>query len=618
MALPIIENPLYGLIQLETAAWSSPFTWIDRTADLAGGFNYSEGGRLSTAGQAQVEVGTLNATFSDAATIPAIGDLVRLRRYGTTEYAFTGYVQDVSQRIVFDQSVSFNTPITLTTINCLDWVGYISQFQAVGVGGVQFIGGADITDSSYLARERTAALNKIIDPAYTTLLIKGSLFTGGREVGDTDFVGSFTEHLNLLASSTLFDWRGNHTIPTNKTTGRTSLVQFDQLTVNANQLTFTDEVGTAGQLHYVEIDRLNSTQNVANNIVINNRTRFNVPDLEITRIGGFNEENYMVINNSNVVGVAVDSTENMSDASSITTYGIRQSVVESNISMTPASAGSFNLIINPSMEYSDDGYTGSTNAKVRRRQPLQDANPFAAYSGLWAMRLRQSTAAANNAVFFSGGEADGIPVVAGTTYYIKGYAARGTVSRTDMISSMRIDWLDDNEANIGNTTTANTTLTTANTWYLVSGSGVAPAGAVRATIRMSFARSGGGNITVGDRMWSDALLLSKTTDTYFDGDTAQNATNAFIWTGGVGASPSYKLINNVDTLGTDLLARYSSTSIKTTRIRWNAQEDLSQVSKLVVGQYINVRFNGVTNTRIIIGIDGNVDSDRYMIDYYLR
>lgn len=47
MTLPIIEEPLYGLIQLETATWSSPFTWVDRTADLAGGFSYNEGGRVA-------------------------------------------------------------------------------------------------------------------------------------------------------------------------------------------------------------------------------------------------------------------------------------------------------------------------------------------------------------------------------------------------------------------------------------------------------------------------------------------------------------------------------------------------------------------------------------------
>ncbi len=97
MALPIIEEPLYGQVTFETAAWASTFTWVDRTADLVQGVNYAQGGRVGLPGFSQTDVGTLNATFKDLATPPLVGDLVRLRRTGTTEYAFIGYVQDVSQ-----------------------------------------------------------------------------------------------------------------------------------------------------------------------------------------------------------------------------------------------------------------------------------------------------------------------------------------------------------------------------------------------------------------------------------------------------------------------------------------------------------------------------------------
>jgi hypothetical protein len=547
-----------------------------------------------------------------------VGNLVRISFSAFSGYAFVGYVQDVSQRVVFDQSVSFTTPITLTTINCLDWVGYISQFQAVGVGGSDYLSGTDITTSSYAARDRIGALNKIIDSSNNTKLINASFFTTLAEVGDTDFVGSFAQHLDLLASTLNLTWRGEHRLPSNVTNGRDDLVAFDPSSVFLNETTFTDAVGTAGQLHYTEIDLQNSTSNVANSVVVNNRSRFHVSDPEVTRIGGFNEENYMIINSQNVVGVAIDGVQEASDATSITTYGIRQTVIDTNVAMPVSSSGSFNLIVNPSVEYSDDGYSGIANAKVRRRQPSQDANPFAAYNGLWAMRCRQSTAAASTRINFSGGEADGIPVVGGTTYYIKGYAARGTVSRTDMISSMTIEWFNDDEASISTSTTANTTLTTANTWYLVSGSAAAPATAVRATIRMSFARSGAGNITVGDRLWGDAFMFSKTTDGYFDGDTPWDATNAYAWTGGVGSSPSYKLLNRVDNVASTLLGTFANTSMRITRIRWNAQESLSAIPKLVVGQKIYVVYKGTTTSHKIVGIDGNIDPSRYMIDYYLQ
>jgi hypothetical protein len=617
MTLPIIEQPLYGEILIETSPWSTPFVWTDRTSNLVSGLNYSEGGRVGTPGSSSVDVGTLNATFKNLSTVPVVGNLVRISFSKFAGYAFTGYVQDVSQRIVFDNSVSLTTPITLTTIFCSDWVGYVSQFQAIGAGGF-LADGTLITNSDYEWESRVIALNRIIDSSGSTVLIEGVTANDGYNLGDTDFVGSLSEHLDLMTRTNPDSfWYGQHNLPTNKTTGRTHLVRVDDsTTVVSSGKTFTDVSGSAGQLHYTEIDFENSSQNVANTIVVNNASRLHIGDAEVTRIGGFNEENYVVVNKSNVVGILDQTTHARTDATSITTYGIRQADFETNATVSTSTV--FNLVINPSMEYDDNGYSGIANAKVRRRQPSQDANSFSAYIGLWAMRARQSTAAASTRITFSGGEADGIPVVAGTTYYVKGYAARGTISRTDMISSMTIEWFNDDEASISTSTTANTTLTTANTWYLVSGSAAAPANAVRATVRMSFARSGGGNISVGDRLWGDAFMLSKSSDSYFDGDVATNNSNIYGWTGGVGASPSFKTTNIVDQLSQQFVNIYSTTSMRATRIRWNAQESLSAIPSLTVGKTISLVYKATTTTYRIIGIDATVDPERYMIDYYLQ
>jgi len=616
MALPIIEQPLYGEMLIETAAWTTPFTWVNRTANLVAGIRYSEGGRPGTPGQTTTDVGTLTATFSNLSTVPVVGNLVRISFSKFAGYAFTGYIQDVSQRIVFDNSVSLNTPITLTTIMCSDWVGYISQFQAVGAGGF-LADGTPITVSDYEWESRVVALNRIIDSSGSTVLIQGVTDNDGYNLGDTDLVGSLSEHLDFMATTNPDSfWYGQHNLPTNKTTGRTHLVRVDDsTTIQSSGKTFTDVAGSSGQLHYVEIDFENSSQNVANTIVVNNTSRLHIGDAEVTRIGGFNEENYVVVNKSNVVGILDQTTHTRTDATSITTYGIRQAQFDTNATVSTGTV--FNLITNPSMEYSDDGYSGIANAKVRRRQPSQDANPFAAYVGLWAMRARQSTAAANTRIQFSGGEADGIPVVAGTTYYFKGYGARGTVSRTDMRASMTVDWFNDDETSISTSSTGDVNLTTANTWYLLSSSATAPAGAVRATLRMTFSRTGGGNITVGDRLWADAFMLSKSSDSYFDGDVATNNSNIYGWTGGVGASPSFKTTNIVDQLSQQFVNLYSTTSMRATRIRWNAQEQLSAIPALSVGKTISLVYKGTTTTYRIIGIDGNVDPERYMIDYYL-
>jgi hypothetical protein len=617
MTLPIIEQPLYGEMLFETSPWATPFVWTDRTADLVSGLNYSQGGRVGAPGSSTVDVGTLNATLKNLASVPAVGALVRISFSKFAGYAFVGYVQDVSQRIVFDNSISLSTPVTLTTLNCVDWVGYIGQFQAVGAGGANSTTGVPETTSFYDFARRVAALNLIIDPTNATKIINPQSDSSGLKMGDTDYVGSFKEHLDLIAMSSQAFWFAQNILPTNTTTGRTGLVQIRQSLV-ASGKTFTDLAGSAGQLHYTEIDIENSTQNIANSIVVNNRTRIHIADPDVTKIGGFNETNYLIVNNQNVVGVGVDRAQKATDATSITTYGNRQSEFDANVG-AEVNVNRYNLISNPSVEYSDDGYSGIANSKVRRRQPLQEASPFAAYNGLWAMRARQSTAAASTRITYSGGESDGIPVTGGATYYISGYAARGTPSRTDMISSMTIEWFNDDEASISTATTANSTLTTANTWYGISGSAVAPATAVRATIRMSFARSGGGNISVGDFLWADALKFTRTTGFgYFDGDTPWTTANGYFWTGGVGSSPTAQITNYIDNLATTLLAQYSSTSLRISRIRWNAQEDLASIPSLSVGKTISLIYKGTTTTHRIIGIDGSVDSERYMIDYYLQ
>jgi len=620
MALPIIEQPLYGEVLIETSPWATPFVWTDRTADLVAGFNYSIGGRVGQPGSSQVDVGTLNATFKNLASVPAVGALVRISFSKFAGYAFVGYVQDVSQRIVFDNSVSYNTPVTLTTLNCVDWVGYLSQFTLNGIGGNESNGGAVNTASYYTLNKRVFAINTALDSSGAATFVQLAGTTPSLPLGDTDLIGSVSEHLDLAAQSVLAYWYPQQIIPTNTTTGRDNLVVIrGNSSLVSSGKTFTDLAGSAGQLHYTEIDLENSSQNIANTIVVQNRSRFYVPDVEVTRIGGFNEENFLTVNDVNVLGVGVDTDWVESDSASITTYGVRRSTIQTNGGLISDIPGSFNSIINPSMEYSDDGYTrNNTNCVVRRREPLLDANPFAAYNGRWAMRSRQTVASPTARILFSGGEADGIPVVGGTTYYFKAYGARGTISQTNMRARLDIRWYDDEEAIISTTSSANTSLTTANTWYLVSGSAAAPANAVRASMEILFERSSGANIARGDRLWADAFMFSKTGLTYFDGDTPWTSSYGYFWTGGVGASPSYVIQNYLDSVGTNFLSSYSTTSIRATRIRWNAQEDLSAIPTLSVGKTISLIYDGTTTTYRIVGIDGNVGPERYMIDYYLQ
>jgi hypothetical protein len=619
MTLPIIEQPLYGEMLIETSPWATPFVWTDRTASLVAGFNYSQGGRAFAPGSSQVDVGTLNATFKDLASVPAVGSLVRISFSKFAGYAFVGYVQDVSQRVVFDDSVSYTTPITLTTLNCVDWVGYVSQFQLVGVGGANFSTGVVDTDSGYTWPDRVAAINKAIDATYATKMVSAAYTGTLKTMGDTDLVANISNHLDLISNTAQTYWYARNVLPTNITTGRTGLVEIRTGTsfVSSGK-TFTDVAGSAGQLHYTEIDIENSSQNVTNTIVVNNKARLALdPSIiqDLTRIGGFNETNYVVVNNTNVVGIAPDATYKASDATSITQYGNRQSEVETNGALYAVSA---NFITNPSVEYSDDGWSSFPASKVRRRRTLQEPGPFAAYSGEWALRSYQISAAGTAQFRFSGGESDGIAVTELANYYFTAYVARGTTSRTDARYQLQIDWQNNDEAVISSTTGSLVNLTNTNTWYFGSVNASAPIGAVRATLRVIVGRSGGGNHSVGDRYYADGFKLGNFLGIpYFDGDTPWDTSYGYFWTGGVGSSPSVRVGNTLDEIATAILALNSTTSLRVSRIRWNAQEDLSSIPSLSVGKTISLVYKGTTTTYRIIGIDGNVDPERYMIDYYL-
>lgn len=619
MTLPIIEEPLYGLVKIETSPWTATLTWTDQTASLVNGVNYAQGGRYSLPGGAQTDVGTLTATFKNLATIPAVGALVRISFSSVGTYAFVGYIQDVTQRIVFDSSVSYTTPVTLTTIHCLDWVGYISQFQVVGVGGAVVATGVYETDSTYAWNLRVAALNKSIDATYATLMINPVTSGALTDMGDTDFVGNISQHLDLVNDTALTYWYGRNVLPTNVTTGRTSLVEIrSAASLVSSAITFTDLVGSAGQMHYTEIELENSTQNIANVVVLNNRARVNITAPEITQIGGFNETNFMVINSENVVGVAVEREQKFSDATSISTYGNRQAEFNTNVAI--GGTALYNLVGNPSAEYSDDGYSGGASVNVRRRKPLEDGASIAAFNGQWSIRSRQAIANATATIQYVGGETDGTPVVAGTTYTFSAYALKHpTASSANAQVRIEIDWLNEGEATISTAASVNVGVSST-AWIQRNVTSIAPAGAVRARLKVVFSRSSGANLPVADKYYADALLFSIGIGviTYFDGDSTWDNSFIYAWTGGVGLSPSLKIANKVDEVATAILAQYSTSSIRASRIRWNAQEDLSKVPTLSVGKTISLVYNGTTTTHRIVGIDGNIDSERYMIDYYLR
>jgi hypothetical protein len=501
----------------------------------------------------------------------------------------------------------------------LDWVGYISQFQVVGVGGLAVTTFAKETYYAYQSRAR--ALNNVVDATNATQLIAFDSTAASSVVGDTDFVGTISDHLDLLAATDNLFWYPALALPTNKTTGRTGLIQIRPLSLAPSSgYTFTDVAGSSGQLHYTEIDFESSSQNVANTIVINNHSVItDTNDKEVTKRGGANQPNYNIVNGVEVVSVPYDTNWQATDATSITTYGNRATEINTNLA---GIVQDLNLIGNPSLEYSDEGYT-TQQQRIARRKPLDNSTSFSSYHGEWALRFRIAASATTPEIRYTGSEADGVPVVPGVAYQFQAAGARGAPNRADVRGRAFIRWTDEAGSTISTAFSAQTTFgSTPYVWQVMSLTSTAPANAERATLGIEFNRSGGGNFSAGDQFWGDGFLMRKsasaTAVTYFDGDNASDTSFQYIWTGELGLSPTFKVTNNLDNIAATYLSRYSTTSNRVTRIRWNAQEDLTKVSLLRVGRLVDIIYDGTTTTHRIVGVDGNISPDRYMIDYYLE
>ena len=627
----IDETPLLGRIAVETATWTgSTYSWTDQTDTLISAV-YDEGGRLGTPGASMVDTGTLSAVYRNMATVPSIGSLIRIKRVGTTEYAFTGYIQDIGSRVTYDFSVS-TTPIVFTTLYCLDWVGLASQFQLLGIGGKTSSGAYSPDPGRHDLESRVYAMNRFIDSSGATVFVSNLSGSGGTAIAATDKIGTLSDHLDLAAISTGAYWNATHALPTNPTTGRDGLVEIYRATSSGSSgKTFTDGAGLAGELHYTEIDLESSSRNIANSLVLNNRSFYEIQNPEIVTSGGVDSRKFVEIDGQKLNGFMLQTSWKEENSSSISTYGLRQTEIETCLGVgTSKTVIQYpNLVPNPSWEYNSDGVFG-TNGKLRRVKPTEEPTPFSPDSGLgeWVMRNTITTAATTAVIGCDGTLSDGIRAVAGQTYYVFAKAYRGTPARADTRARIRIQFFDDQDNGLGVTTGPQTTVPAA-TWVEVNTGGLvtAPSGAVRCAVSVEFSRSGGGNFSVGDRYYADGFFLwnrlilapfiPSTTPTYFDGDTPADNTYLYFWTGSPGASPSYREPNLVDTRAVAILNQYATTSNRVTRIRWNAQEDLTSVAALRVGRSVVIKNNGNTETYRIIGISGDLSRSRYVIDYYL-
>jgi hypothetical protein len=178
-----------------------------------------------------------------------------------------------------------------------------------------------------------------------------------------------------------------------------------------------------------------------------------------------------------------------------------------------------NLILNPSFE-SDVANWNTTGGSCTN---TRTAGTIAGGSGSWSMVC---VALVTTAYGPSCGGTGVFPITAGATYTFSAQVLRLVGART---YSARIDWYDSTGTFIS---LANSSANACATSTRLSITGTAPAGAVRADLRLISTGTG----ALSDSHQIDAVLFedSSTLNTYFDGSTNTDAS----WTGAVNNSTS--------------------------------------------------------------------------------
>lgn len=600
----ITESELYGLVFVEVADNTANVTsWVDITEWLTSG-GAERGGIKSIPGQSSTDVGSMSVTFKDLASTVNVGYWIRFRV--GSGVVWSGYVSDITRRIEFSKLFS-NGSATFTTVSAADWVGVASgtvvdgsiQASALYSTGTTFIG----------------KLNDAISASYD--LISSSAAAGALSFGNTDYVGSVSEHLDLLSNSGYnpavpgtapFRWNATPTSPTTSTPPPGG-IYANAGSFTSTGLTFTDVPG-GSSLHYTDLELGQSSQDVTNFVEVKNHSM-------------------TVYSGNPVLRTYEDYTYTAQRSSSIAINGQRSATVDTRAPMVYATHGTaslpdINLVWNPNVQVSSDYWVVDNSALsgCRRASTALEATPFAAFEGDYAMRRTVLTATSNVTIMYAHDNEEGIPVVPGYQYRFIGRGLRYS-SLTDLQIRADVIFYDDNSAVISTISSGQVALTSIRTWYAAAVSGTAPSTAVTAKIRLVYTRSGGANLTVGAKVFADGYQFFRVanlteTMTYLSGDTLDTYDYVYAWLGDEYRSESARFMNPVSLIASEILYANEASEMEISSLRWNAQEALASTSSLEINKTIQIVFDGVTATYLILGISFEISRERLMVNINVK
>lgn len=397
-------------------------------------------------------------------------------------------------------------------------------------------------------------------------------------VQDNQVTGNLVDHFDLATQSVGAHWWVD----------KTNVTQFAQdFNYVVPSATFSDVV-SSGNVYYTNIETGYDTQDIVNQIVLTNS------GVRRAIQGGSELEAYDV--------EWVDS-----DSTSIGNWGARSFDLDTNLQTTVVAQ---NLQENPSFETDNFAYATTNWSNTRENPALDASGAWSAKNGTWAIRSRNTTGAG---LTINITDNRTVPVVVGTTYYAIAWGGHSNSSSAR--GRISFEWYNDSAGLISTTYGSYVTWTTQRTWYKMTGSGTAPAGAV--SVRMSIAadRSTGAVWASGTKVWGDAFYLGTVNVTdYFDGNIADTTAYLYSWDGTINNSSSTKYTNILDTRTGELLTRFANPVVRVKNLTWNTAQNPTLAYQLDIGSLIIITFKGTTTTYRIVGIQHDITPERWMME----
>lgn len=576
----IVEGSLVGVLSVATSPNTGTASWTDHTATVSS-VSLSRGGAEPFVGVFSTDVGSGSITLVENTASIDVGHWVRVSTTGGNVWG--GFVSDIQEEVRVLRQQTY----TVKRLIVLDWVAWFAQIRGSSFAAdrVLIVG----TQRTFRPQLLNAALGfNAVD------LVVSQTHSGGGFIGSAPYFEdiNWAEMLDLTCNSVSGNyWHATKNVPTNGTTGRTGLAKFSNTAISSSGIVFTDgtHTGTPSNLcRYSDILVSKETGSIVNTVVYKNTN------------GVYKYE------------------FGLSDTTSVTAYGSRSTVIDTNAARIGTNPFTENLFPYPSFENYKKESTDAAFYYSIETPTTDSAGTWNAYDGTFASRTYCNVAAATVANPLD----ERVPVTEATQYY--GFAWGANSATASSRGRFFIQWINEAGAVISTEYGAYINFTNNRQWYKCSHAAVAPTGARYARVGIQHSRSTGATFPVGSKSWTDGVYFGVTNATdFYDGDTADTTSTIYYWAGSSDASVSRAEVNVLNTNGNTFLTANATARKAPKQIVWNAQDNIALVDNLDLYQTIVVWFKGQQWTQVVTGISHDITTngdgtDRWLVTLTLR